>query len=89
MHRLAASSSRLWFHPSCIERLYAVILKINLRNLIEVQDRFVCVAHLEILKHHPCDLPSRGKAVVFMCSFLLNEDPSLEVSVDDLLESTR
>ena len=37
--------------------------------------------------HH--DLPSREKAIWYLCSLFLNEDPSFEVSVDGLLETTR
>ena len=48
----------------------------------------ICVADLEILIDHPCDLCSREKEF-FLCSFFLNEDSSFEVSVDDLLDTTR
>ena len=40
-------------------RLYGVIFQFDLHNFIEVQHGFVCVADLEILIDHPCDLPSR------------------------------
>ena len=59
------------------------------KNLIDVQDKFVRVADLEVLVDRPCDLPSREKAFSLLCSFFLNEDSSFEVSVDDLLEITR
>ena len=45
------------FVPSCVERLYGVILQFDLQKLIKVQDGFVRVADLEILFDHPCDLP--------------------------------
>ena len=78
------------FIPWRVERLDVVIFQFDLQNLIEMQDGFVCVAHLEILVDHPCDLPSRENAFFsFLCSFILNEDSSFEVSVDDILESTR
>ena len=39
----------------------------------------VCVADLEILVDHPIHLPSRKKAFLFLCNFLLNEASSFEV----------
>ena len=71
-----------------MERLYVAVLQSNLHIVIEVQEGFVCVDDLGVLVDHPCDLPSGGN-VFFLCSFFLNEDPSFEVSVDDLLETTR
>ena len=76
------------FIPSRVERLYVDILQFDLQNLIEVPDGFVCVADLEILTDHPCDLVSRENAFFFLCSFLLYKD-SFEISVDDLLETAR
>ena len=75
--------------PSRIERLYVVILQIDLQNLIEVQDGFVCVADLEIRVDHPFDLPSRENAFFIFFRFFLDEHSSLEVCVDYLLETTR
>ena len=37
-------------------------LPFDLQNFIEVQNRFVCVAHLELLIDHPCNMPSREKS---------------------------
>ena len=76
------------FLPSRVERLYVVILQFDLQNLIEVQDGFVRVADLEILVDHPCDLPSREKVCLFV-ELLVEDDSSFEVSVDDLLGTTR
>ena len=86
--RLAASSRDCGFMPSRLERLYVVILELDLQNLIDVPDGFVCVADLEIRLDHPCDLPSCEEAFFSLCSFFLNEGSSSEVSVDDLLETT-
>ena len=44
---------------------------------------------LKVLMDHPCDLPSRENGFFFLCSFILNEDSSFEVSVVDLLEASR
>ena len=77
------------FIPSRIERLYVVVLHFDLQNRIEVQDAFVFAADLEILVDHPCDLPSREKAFLSLCSLFLSENSSFEVSVEDLLETTR
>ena len=49
----------------------------DLQKLIEVQDRFVRVADLEILVDRPRDLPSREKAYSLLCSFFFTEDSSL------------
>ena len=59
--------------------------KFDLQNLIEDRDGLVCVADLEILTDHPCDLPSLEKAFLFLCSFFLDENPSFLISVDDFL----
>ena len=53
----------------------------------EFQNGVICIADLEILKDHPCDLSSCERAFFLLCSFSLNEDSSFEVSVDDLLET--
>ena len=58
-------------------------------DISEVQDGFVCVADLETFIDGPCDVPSGERAFFFSCSFFLNEDSSFEVSVEDLLETTR
>ena len=60
------------FIPSCVERLYVVVLQSHLQNLIEVQDGFDCVANLEILKDHPLDFPCHEKAIVFVVQLLLH-----------------
>ena len=70
--------------PSRIERLSVVILQLDLQNLIEVQDGFVCGADLVINRDHTCDLLSREKAFFFLRGFFLIEDTSSEVSLDDL-----
>ena len=75
------------FIPSRVEPLYVVIVQFDSQNLTEVQDGFVCVANLEILSSHPCG--SREKALFFLHSFFSSEDTCFEVSVDDLLETTR
>ena len=73
--------------PSRVERLHVAVLQFDLRNFIEVQDRFVSVADTEVLVDHQCDLNSCEKAFFFLCSFLFKKGSSLEVSVDDLLAS--
>ena len=69
--------------------LISSFFQFDLQNLIEVQDGVVCLADLQEPIGHPCDSPSRENAFFFWCSFSLNEEPSCEVSVDDLLETTR
>ena len=56
------------FSPSRVERLYVVILQLGLSTLIEVGYEFDCVADLEILTDHPCDLPSRENSLVFFAA---------------------
>ena len=62
------------FVSSRVERLHVVILHFALQNLIEVQNRLVCVADLEILTDHPCGLHSHEKAILFLCSFFFGYD---------------
>ena len=62
--------------PSRVERLHIVVLQLDLRVFIEVQERFVRVAVLQVLVD-PCRLPSREK------------HSSLVISIDDFLEATR
>ena len=76
------------FIPSCVERLYVVVLQSHLQNLIEVQDGFDCVANLEILKIIHWTFLAMRKRLSLLCSFFFTEDFSVEVSVDDLLETT-
>ena len=68
------------FVSSRIERLYVAILHFELRNLIEVQDGFVCVADLEKLIDDQCDLPSREKRtqlhIIASLGRLAHEDTS-------------
>ena len=59
------------FIPSHIERMYVVILQLDLQNFIDVQDGFVCVADLEILIDR-CDWPFSEKAFFFLSSLFLN-----------------
>ena len=67
------------FIPSRVERLYVVVLECDLQNLIQVQDGFVCVAHLEQLIDHPCETLFARKH--FFCAASC-------WTVDDLLETT-
>ena len=46
------------FVLSRVERLHVVVVQIDLQIFIDVQDRCVRVADLEVLVHHPCDRPS-------------------------------
>ena len=57
------------------------------QNCIEVQDRCVRVADLEILIDRTRDLPFVRKRFS-LCRFFFNKDSSLEVSVDDVLVAT-
>ena len=75
--------------PSRVERLHVVVPWFDLQNFIEVQDWFVRVDDLEVPKiiQATC-LPVRKR--FFQCSFFFfNRDSSLQVSVDDFLETTR
>ena len=64
----------------------AVILQFDRQMFIELQHGFVCVADLQLLTDHPCDLPSRQTAFFFLVQLLL--EWRLLVSVDDLFETT-
>ena len=57
------------FVSSRDERVHVVILQFDLQNLIDVHNRLVCVADLDTLVDHPCDLPSLKKAFFLRCSF--------------------
>ena len=50
-----------------------LVRQFDLEYFIEVQNRFVRVADLEVLVVHPCDL---------LCSLFFNKTLSLDVSVD-------
>ena len=61
----------------------------DFQNFVDVQDGLVCDADIQLLVGRPGDLSCRENACFSLSSFFLNEDPSFEVSVDDLLEATR
>ena len=47
------------FVPSRVEQLNVIVLQFDLQKFIEVEERFVRVADLEVLIDHPSDVPSR------------------------------
>ena len=67
-----------------------IVLQFDLQNLIQVQERVVRVADLEVLTDHPCDLRSREKAFSFyaaVCKLILVTECDVFSSAIDFADS--
>ena len=75
------------FVQSHVERLGDVTFQSDVDNLIDMQNRLICVDGLEIRVDHPCDLSVSETTHVCLWTLFINGNPKFEISVDECLEA--